>query len=96
MLLEESRNLLDKLWKSEASGIKIQDLAEIIKSCFCTVVSVLRLHCYKIFRRIPPPLPDVAGSNGQERGNILSLAHAGVLHSSMPEDIKGIIQRFTL
>ncbi len=29
------------------------------------------LHCYKTFRRIPPPWPDGAGPNGQGRGKWL-------------------------
>ncbi len=40
------------------------------------------LHCNKTLRRIPPPLLDGTGT----KRNILSFAHAGILHSSMTED----------
>ncbi len=53
-------------------------------------------HSNKTLFRIPPPWSDGAGPNSTGEGNILSLTNAGILHSSMPEDISGIFRRFNL
>ncbi len=62
--------------------------------CFVLLKKLIMVQCNRTlcgFRHPDRMAPDQSGE-----GNILSLAHAGILHSSMLKGISGIFRRFPL